>query len=40
LSFLAISGAALLRELHLIMRQAGTANVAAINRDHLAWPKT
>jgi (S)-2-hydroxy-acid oxidase len=29
----------LLRELHIIMRQAGTANLASINREHLAWPK-
>jgi 4-hydroxymandelate oxidase len=29
----------LLRELHIIMRQAGTANLASINKDHLAWPK-
>jgi 4-hydroxymandelate oxidase len=29
----------LLRELHIIMRQAGTADLASINKDHLAWPK-
>jgi 4-hydroxymandelate oxidase len=28
-----------LRELHIIMRQAGTANLASINKDHLAWSK-
>jgi 4-hydroxymandelate oxidase len=27
------------RELRTIMRQAGTPNLASINRDHLAWPK-
>src|ERR1700681_3646708 len=27
------------RELRTIMRQAGTPDLAAINRDHLAWPK-
>jgi 4-hydroxymandelate oxidase len=27
------------RELRTIMRQAGTADLTAINRDHLAWPK-
>jgi hypothetical protein len=30
---------ALRRELHIIMRQAGTADLASINQDHLAWPK-
>jgi 4-hydroxymandelate oxidase len=29
----------LTRELHTIMRQAGTPDLASINRDHLAWPK-
>ena len=29
----------LLRELHIIMRQAGTADLASINKDHLAWSK-
>ena len=29
----------LLRELHIIMRQAGTADLASINKDRLAWPK-
>jgi 4-hydroxymandelate oxidase len=27
------------RELRIIMRQAGTPNLASINKDHLAWPK-
>jgi isopentenyl diphosphate isomerase/L-lactate dehydrogenase-like FMN-dependent dehydrogenase len=27
------------RELRTIMRQAGTPDLAAINKDHLAWPK-
>jgi 4-hydroxymandelate oxidase len=30
----------LTRELRTIMRQAGTPDLAAINRDHLAWPKS
>ena len=29
----------LTRELHTIMRQAGTPDLASINQDHLAWPK-
>jgi 4-hydroxymandelate oxidase len=29
----------LTRELHTIMRQAGTPDLAAINKDRLAWPK-
>lgn len=29
----------LTRELHTIMRQAGTADLASINKEHLAWPK-
>lgn len=29
----------LTRELHTIMRQAGTPDLASINKDHLAWPK-
>jgi 4-hydroxymandelate oxidase len=27
------------RELRIIMRQAGTPDLASINKDHLAWPK-
>jgi 4-hydroxymandelate oxidase len=29
----------LLRELQVIMRQAGTPDLASINKEHLAWPK-
>jgi 4-hydroxymandelate oxidase len=29
----------LTRELRVIMRQAGTPDLASINKDHLAWPK-
>jgi (S)-2-hydroxy-acid oxidase len=29
----------LTRELRTIMRQAGTPDLASINKDHLAWPK-
>ena len=29
----------LIRELHTIMRQAGTPDLASINKDHLAWSK-
>jgi 4-hydroxymandelate oxidase len=29
----------LMRELHTIMRQAGTPDLASINKDRLAWPK-
>src|ERR1700722_4647573 len=28
------------RELRIIMRQAGTPDLASINKDHLAWPKS
>lgn len=33
-------GDILTRELRTIMRQAGTPDLASINRDHLAWPKS
>jgi isopentenyl diphosphate isomerase/L-lactate dehydrogenase-like FMN-dependent dehydrogenase len=29
----------LARELRSIMRQAGTPDLASINKDHLAWPR-
>jgi 4-hydroxymandelate oxidase len=32
-------GDILMRELRIIMRQAGTPDVASINKDHLAWSK-
>jgi isopentenyl diphosphate isomerase/L-lactate dehydrogenase-like FMN-dependent dehydrogenase len=30
----------LTRELRSIMRQAGTPDLASINKDHLAWPRS